>query len=515
MADLALQVANKVDTAGVVLKPGVVETLWTRKAPVEQFALLRVHHVRGRLLDGAAEPPGEIARNIVGRSDFRRGCPPPGTTRGLYTYQNSGMPSTADDWARDLCRYVDASPSPFHAVDESVQRLEEAGFAAISPDDGRPTPGRWYLRSGGALVAWADVDRSADAPLRVIGAHTDSPNLRVKPLPDHGALGLRQVGVEVYGGALLNSWLDRDLGISGRLVVRNGDGRLEHLVRDDRPIARIPQLAIHLDREVNDRGLLLNPQTHLSPVVGAGLAEPGAFMASLAAIADVDPADVLAFDAMFHDVVPSCLSGPDDEFVSAARLDDLLSCHAGTEALIAAGGQDSSRDAGQAVPVLALFDHEEVGSVSATGAAGPLLHRTLRRFVNLDGRRVNGSLVLSVDGTHGTHPNYTERHDGEHRVLLNGGPVLKFNAKERYATDAPGAAELRQIAEQASVPLQSFVSRSDMPCGTTIGPATAAGTGLLTVDLGVAQLAMHSAREFCGSQDPAMLGRLLKAALAG
>ena len=425
------------------------------------------------------------------------------------------MSSTAGDWARDLCRYVDASPSPFHAVDESVRRLEEAGFAAISPDDERPKPGRWYLRSGGALMAWVDVDRSADVPLRVIGAHTDSPNLRVKPLPDHGALGLRQVGVEVYGGVLLNSWLDRDLGISGRLVVRNGDGCLEHLVRDDRPIARIPQLAIHLDREVSDKGLLLNPQTHLSPVVGAGLAEPGAFMATLAAMADVDPADVLAFDVMFHDVVPSCLSGPHDEFVSAPRLDDLLSCHAGTEALIAVGGQGSSRDAGEVVPVLALFDHEEVGSVSATGAAGPLLLRTLRRFVNLDERRVNGALVLSVDGTHGTHPNYTERHDSEHRVLLNGGPVLKFNAKERYATDALGAAELHQIAEQADVPLQSFVSRSDMPCGTTIGPTTAAGTGLLTVDLGVAQLAMHSSREFCGSQDPEMLGRLLRAALAG
>ena len=441
--------------------------------------------------------------------------PSPSTTPGLYRYQNSGMPSTADDWARDLCRYVDASPSPFHAVDESARRLEDAGFAAISPDDDRPTPGRWYLRSGGALVAWVDADRGVDAPLRIVGAHTDSPNLRLKPLPDHGALGLRQVGVEVYGSALLNSWLDRDLGVSGRLVVRDGDGRVEHLVRDDRPVARIPQLAIHLHRDVNDKGLVLNPQTNLSPIVGSGKVESGAFVATLAAMADVDPTDVLAFDAMFHDVVPSCLSGPDNEFVSAPRLDDLLSCHAGTEALIAVAGQGSGPDAGQAVPVLALFDHEEVGSVSATGAAGPILKRTLRQFVNFDGRRSDGSLVLSVDGAHGTHPNFREHHDDEHQVLLNGGPVLKFNAKERYATDAPGAAEVRHLAEQVGVPLQSFVSRSDMPCGTTIGPATASGTGLRTVDLGVAQLAMHSAREFCGSKDPAMLGRLLEAALAG
>ncbi|MDG2427170.1 MAG: M18 family aminopeptidase [Acidimicrobiales bacterium] len=428
---------------------------------------------------------------------------------------NTASKDLSTESCLDLCRYIDASPSPFHAVAESVRRLEAAGFQELSSDEGRPAAGCWYLRSGGALIAWSDAGCEVDAPLRIIGAHTDSPNLRVKPLPDQGALGLHQVGVEVYGGALLNSWLDRDLGVSGRVVVRDGGRRVEHLVRDDRPVARIPQLAIHLDRDVNDKGLLLNPQVHLTTIVGAGLAEPGAFVKTLAALADVDPVDVLAFDAMFHDVVPSCLSGPDREFVSASRLDDLLSCHAGTEALIATAGKESRRGAGQTVPVLALFDHEEVGSVSATGAAGPFLQRTLRRFVNLDERRVNGGLVLSVDGTHATHPNYMERHDGEHRVLLNGGPVLKFNAKERYATDAPGAAEIRQTAEKAGVPLQSFVSRSDMPCGTTIGPATASGTGLRTVDLGVAQLAMHSAREFCGSEDPWLLGRLLEASLAG
>ena len=419
------------------------------------------------------------------------------------------MPAGAKDRATDLCRFIDASPSPFHAVAESVRRLEAAGFQSLSVDDACPDPGRWFLRSGGALVAWVDEDRSPEAPLRIIGAHTDSPNLRVKPVPDQGGLGLRQVGVEVYGGALLNSWLDRDLGVSGRIVVRDGDGRAERLVRDDRAVARIPQLAIHLDKGVTDKGLVLNPQTHLSPVLGAGATEPGSFVAGLAVLAGVASDDVLAFDAMFHDVVPSGLSGPDGEFVSAPRLDDLLSCHSGTEAIIAAANGD------RGVPVLALFDHEEVGSVSATGAGGPLLVRTLRRFVGLDGRPVDGSIVLSVDGAHGTHPNYPERHDGDHPVLLNGGPVLKFNARERYATDAPAAAEVRQLAEGAGVPLQSFVSRSDMPCGSTIGPATAAATGFRTVDLGVAQLAMHSAREFCGSHDPAMLGALLDAVLAG
>ena len=280
------------------------------------------------------------------------------------------------------------------------------------------------------------------------------------------------------------------------------------LVREDRPVARIPQLAVHLDRGVNDKGLVLNPQVHLSPVLGTGDARDGDFTAMAAASAGVDPGDVLDFDVMFHDLVPSRLVGIHDDMVSAPRIDNLLSCHAGTEALIAVA------EAHGAVPVLALFDHEEIGSVSTTGAAGPLLERTLRRFVGLDVRPVGDSLVLSVDGAHATHPNYPDRHDPEHRILLDGGPVLKFNAWERYATDAIGAGIVRLAAEQAGVELQSFVSRSDMSCGSTIGPATAAVLGMRTVDLGVAQLAMHSARELCGSTDPTRLRGLLVALLA-
>ena len=418
------------------------------------------------------------------------------------------MPVTDTSSALDLCRFIDSSPSPYHAVEEVVLRLTAAGFTESGQDEEPPAPGRHLVRSGGALVAWADEGRSPDAPLRIVGAHTDSPNLRLKPKPDRSAAGCRQVGVEVYGGALLNSWLDRDLGFSGRLVVRSDDGVNVVLVRDDRPVARIPQLAVHLDRGVNDKGLVLNPQVHLSPVLGTGDASDGDFAAMAAASAGVDPGDVLAFDVMFHDLMPSRLVGIHDDMVSAPRIDNLLSCHAGTEALIAVA------EAHGAVPVLALFDHEEVGSVSTTGAAGPLLERTLRRFVGLDARPVGDSLVLSVDGAHATHPNYPDRHDPEHRILLDGGPVLKFNARERYATDAIGAGIVRLAAEQAGVELQSFVSRSDMSCGSTIGPATAAVLGMRTVDLGVAQLAMHSARELCGSTDPTRLRDLLVALLA-
>ena len=413
------------------------------------------------------------------------------------------MPVTDTSSAVDLCRFIDSSPSPYHAVEEAVLRLTAAGFSESGQDEEAPAPGRHLVRSGGALVAWADEGRSPYAPLRIVGAHTDSPNLRLKPKPDRSSAGCRQVGVEVYGGALLNSWVDRDLGFSGRLVLRSDDGVRVVLVRDDRPVARIPQLAVHLDPGVNEKGLVLNPQVHLSPVLGAGTAQDGDFVTMAAVAAGLDPDEVLAFDVMFHDLTPSRLVGLREDMVSAPRIDNLLSCHAGTEALIAAAEGHGP------VPVLALFDHEEVGSISSTGAAGPLLERTLRRFVGLDARPIGDSVVFSVDGAHATHPNYPERHDPEHRILLDGGPVLKFNARERYATDAVGAGIVRLAAERAGVDLQSFVSRSDMACGSTIGPATAAVLGMRTVDLGVAQLAMHSARELCGSADPARLRDLL------
>ena len=413
------------------------------------------------------------------------------------------MPVTDTSSAVDLCRFIDSSPSPYHAVEEAVLRLTAAGFSESGQDEEPPAPGRHLVRSGGALVAWADEGRSPYAPLRIVGAHTDSPNLRLKPKPDRSSAGCRQVGVEVYGGALLNSWVDRDLGFSGRLVLRSDDGVRVVLVRDDRPVARIPQLAVHLDPGVNEKGLVLNPQVHLSPVLGAGTAQDGDFATMAAVAAGLDPDEVLAFDVMFHDLTPSRLLGIREDMVSAPRIDNLLSCHAGPEALIAAAEGHGP------VPVLALFDHEEVGSISSTGAAGPLLERTLRRFVGLDARPIGDSAVFSVDGAHATHPNYPERHDPEHRILLDGGPVLKFNARERYATDAVGAGIVRLAAERAGVDLQSFVSRSDMACGSTIGPATAAVLGMRTVDLGVAQLAMHSARELCGSADPARLRDLL------
>lgn len=404
-----------------------------------------------------------------------------------------------------LCTRIDASPTPYHAVDTAAGLLVEAGFdefTASTIDGSRPG----FFRRGGSLVSWGTAPGTS---VRVIGAHTDSPNLRVNPKPDHTSAALSQVNVEVYGGVLLNSWLDRDLGVAGRLVVRDGSGTDTVLFRIDEPGWRIPQLAIHLDRDVNTKGLLLNPQDHLRPIGGiAGDTE--AFLDTVATAAGVDADDVLAWDAMFFDVQPSRRVGESGAFVSAPRLDNLCSSFAAVAALIAAtsaGAPPASR------PVVCLYDHEEVGSTTATGADGVMLARVLAAL-GADGLD-HGSMCLSADMAHATHPNYADRHEPDHPVAMNGGPVVKVNANQRYASDAETVAAFRLACDSAGVEMQSFVSRNDMPCGSTIGPVTAARLGIPTVDVGIAQLAMHSAREMCGADDVGAYEAVMAAFLHG
>ena len=360
------------------------------------------------------------------------------------------------------------------------------------------------MRRGGALVAWV-VDEAHDAasPVRVIGAHTDSPNLRIKPQPDAGDRRWRQLGVEIYGGVLLNSWLDRDLGLAGRVVVRDGAGAAPMLFRDDRPLLRVPQLAIHLDREIQEKGLLLNKQTHMVPIWAAGPDAP-AFSVYLAEQLGVAPDDVLSWQVMAHDLTPAALTGLDEQFLASARIDNLLSCFVGLDALLAVADAP-----GPSIPMICLFDHEEVGSLSSTGAASPLLSDIVDRIGAVLGgdledraRSRSASLVVSADGAHATHPNYADRHEPDHLVEVNGGPVLKVNANQRYATDAGTAAAFTLACERAEVPMQRFVNRTDMACGSTIGPVSAGQLGIAVVDAGCAQLAMHSAREMAGSHDP-------------
>ncbi|MEU1200575.1 M18 family aminopeptidase [Streptomyces sp. NPDC005813] len=411
----------------------------------------------------------------------------------------------------DLLSFVSACPSPYHAVASAAQRLEKAGFAELRETDDwtAGAEGGRYVVRGGALIAWyVPAGAPARTPFRIIGAHTDSPNLRVKPAPDTGAAGWRQIAVEIYGGVPLNTWLDRDLGVSGRLALRDGSTRL---VRVDKPLLRVPQLAIHLDRNVNE-GLALDRQRHMTPLWGLGDVEPGALLGRIAAEADADVAEVLGWDLMLHDLQPPGYLGMDEEFIVSPRLDNLISVHAGVTALVAAA---TSRPPAY-VPVLAAFDHEEVGSGSESGAQGPLLERVLGRGVAARGgsgedvsRALAGAFCVSADMSHAVHPNYPERHEPGHRPLPNAGPVVKVNANQRYATDGAGVAAFAAACERADVPWQPFVSNNDMPCGTSIGPITAARLGVATVDVGVPGLSMHSARELCGARDPGLLARAL------
>mgnify|MGYP000342007414 FL=1 len=419
--------------------------------------------------------------------------------------------------ADELCRLIDRSPSPFHAVETVSHRLASGGFAAQALDEPFAGAGARMASDGGSLLAWRQPARPPRA-FRIIGAHTDSPNLRIKPNPDRTSAAFRQLGVEVYGGALVNSWLDRDLGLSGRVARRTDDGPITSLFRIDEPILRVPQLAIHLDREINDKGLRLNHQNHLAPVwdLDTDRGSARSFRETLADAAGCDPDEILSWDAMVHDLTPSRRTGRDGVFVSAPRLDNLASSFAAVDALLA-----TDPEAGDVVPVVCLYDHEEVGSTSATGAGSQLLVTVLERIVLAAGgdradllRALASSVCLSADMAHATHPNYVDRHEPDHHVALNEGPVVKVNANQRYASDSRSVAVYLQACADAGVPTQQFVGRTDIPCGSTIGPVTAARLGISTVDVGIAQLAMHSARELCGADDPSWYQASMRAFLA-
>jgi len=418
-----------------------------------------------------------------------------------------------DASARGLCDFIDASPSPFHVCATVAQRLRAAGYTELAETGQWPRAGRFFTVRAGSLVAW-NSGEDPGRPFRVVGGHTDSPNLRVKQHPDRVVAGWQVVALQPYGGAWLNSWLDRDLGVSGRLSVRDASadqGIAHRLIRIDTPILRVPQLAIHL---ADDRkSVTLDPQRHVNAVWGLG-DTPGSLLAYVAERAGVDAADVLGADLMTHDLTPSTLAGVDGVFVSAPRLDNQGTCYAGLEAFLAAEPRGY-------LPVLALFDHEEVGSTSDHGAQSDLLVTTLERIVLAAGggredflRRLTGSMVASGDMAHATHPNYPDRHEPGHLIEVNAGPVLKVQPNLRYATDGRTAAAFALACQQAGVPLQRYEHRADLPCGSTIGPMTSARTGIPTVDVGAAQLAMHSARELMGAEDVAAYSAALRAFLS-
>lgn len=412
-----------------------------------------------------------------------------------------------------LCDFLRQSPTPWHAAGNMAARLEQAGFQRLEEKaDWQLTPGKRYYvtRSDSAIIAF-QLPESEVTALRMIGAHTDSPGLHLKPNATQYSAGWLQLGVQVYGGVLLAPWFDRDLGLAGRVHVRHADGRLESvLLNVDRAIAMVPSLAIHLDRDVN-AGRPINPQTQMAPVL----------MQSVTATLDelvaqwleeqhgLRAVEVVDFELGFYDVQPPSLVGVKQELVASARLDNLLSCFIGLEALLACDGSQGA--------LLVANDHEEVGSASACGAQGPFLADVLKRINGQVGKGsdesliqlIQSSLMISCDNAHALHPNFRDKHDERHGPAINGGPVIKVNSSQRYATNSVTGALFRDVCREADVPVQSFVTRADMGCGSTIGPITATELGVPTIDVGVPQWAMHSIRETAGTKDVEYLTRAL------
>jgi aspartyl aminopeptidase len=419
------------------------------------------------------------------------------------------MPRFDRSHTDDLAEFIHDSPTPYHACGVSAERLDAAGFQHLRETDAWPTEaGGYYAIRDGSIIAWRLAEPGqAERGFRIFGAHTDSPTLKVKPKPDTGSSGWKQVAVEVYGGVPFDTWLDRDLSVAGRLAMRDG---AEVLVYVDRPLLRVPRLAIHLDRSVNSEGNKLNPQSQLTPVWGLGETREGEFLEFIADEAGVDAGDVLGFDLFTAAYDRPVYLGRDRELFAAWRLDNLLSHHAGLAALLACGDEEQ-------VPVLASFNYEEVGSTTYSGAQGPFLESVLRRLLaggsgaaseEALARAFAASKMMSADTGNAVHPNYNERHEPGHRPVPNGGPMIKISANQRYATGAEEQAMFARAAEAAGVPWQYYVNRNDIPGGTTIGPLSSTQLGVLTVDVGAPILSMHSARELCGAADPHLLADL-------
>ncbi len=402
---------------------------------------------------------------------------------------------------QDLLHYINAGPTPFHAVAVAAGRLEAAGYRRLDEAkawDVGPGDKVYLARGGGSLAAFhLGNTPPSDAGFQLIGAHTDSPNLRIKPNPELRRSGYEQIGVEPYGGVLLHTWLDRDLSIAGRALLADGT---ERLVDFGRALLRVPSLAIHLNRKVNTEGLVLNAQKHMAPIAALDGLDPMELRALLAAeLGDVGAKDILAWDLMAYDLQPAALSGINREFIHAARLDNLASCHAALTSLLAASNEVRETRG------IVLYDHEEVGSRSAQGAASDFLRSCLQRLSGSSPedyhRAVAQSFLISADMAHAIHPNYADMHEPQHQPRLGAGPVVKINVNQSYATDGESWARFERAAAAADVTTQRFVIRSDLGCGSTIGPITAAQLGIRTVDVGNPMLSMHSCREVAAVAD--------------
>lgn len=417
-----------------------------------------------------------------------------------------------DDYIEEFAEFVTASPTSYHAAEAVAEVLLAAGFTELDEAASWPTlqaGARAFTRRDGAIIAWrAGSHLAATSPALVLGCHTDSPGLVLKPNPDFSAKGWAQVGVEVYGGPLLTTWFDRDLAIAGRLVTSDGN---VHLMRTE-AVARVPMLAIHLDRD-GGSALAVDRQRHMQPIIGVGEANVGELLARAAGVA---AADVVGADVRLVDTQAPARLGANRELFASPRLDNLSSVYAGLVALVSGGVAPDS------IAMLAAFDHEELGSETRSGASGPMLEDVLVRLreglaANAEqaARAMSLSWCLSADAGHSVHPNYFEKHDPNVQPVAGGGPMLKVNANQRYATDAHGALKWQRCCEQSGVPSQVFVSNNTVPCGSTIGPLTATRLGMRTLDVGVPLLSMHSARELAHVDDLHGLARVAGSFFAG
>jgi len=433
-----------------------------------------------------------------------------------------------NDFVNGLLEFIQRSPTPFHAVETMVEMLQSAGFSRLREKEQWSVPnGRYFItRNDSSIIAFELKQPLTEAGIKMVGAHTDSPCLKVKPNPEIVDKQYLQLGVEVYGGALLNPWFDRDLSLAGRVTYLTKNSEIAHALVDwKKAIATIPSLAIHLDREANENRKI-NKQTDLPPVLMAMPATDAqsdaesdvSFKAMLLAQVNAEIVDnsdtpaaikVLDYELSFYDVQPPALVGLEDDFIAAARLDNLLSCYTGLMALLDGDGSQNA--------LLVCNDHEEVGSASAAGAQGNFLKSVLTRICGSEevfSRTIASSLMISVDNAHAVHPNFADRHDANHGPLINAGPVIKTNANQRYASNSETRAIFKHLCETAAVPVQSFVVRTDMACGSTIGPIAATELGVATVDVGVPSFAMHSIRELAGSRDAYYLYKVLRCCFA-
>jgi aspartyl aminopeptidase len=424
------------------------------------------------------------------------------------------MTTIASANIQDLLDFIDASPSPWHAVATSAERLCKSGFKALNESEAweLETGGRYFVTRGGSSMIAFTIGQNAHTTsgFNMVGAHTDSPGLRLKPHAAYRSDGLIRIGVEVYGGPILATFADRDLSIAGRVNIRTAQGFETKLIKFDKPVLRLPNLAIHMNREVNDKGLKFNKQTEL-PLLFAETVDDEEgdtqFLEKIATLLKVEVKDIINFELNVFDTQKGVIWGANQEFIANSQLDNLASCHAALSALLA-------NEKPKNTAICALFDHEEVGSESATGASGSFLADIVERMslhLNKEEklRALANSFFISADMAHAFHPNHASSYEPCHHVYINKGPVIKTNANQRYATNATSAARFIRLCEQAGVPYQQYAHRTDLGCGSTIGPIVASRLGVASVDVGSPMWAMHSIRESAGVLDHAYMIQVL------